>query len=143
MLYHNRADTSDSEYDVEACEDSYDLHGFDDAVRAAVRTLKPHAHEFDNIAVRGMSGVIMGAPVSLILKKELIVVRKPNEDNHQYRGNVINARVLHASPRCLFLDDLIAGGDTYYSTKEEIEKRGGEFVATYLYQYNHYEEGDR
>jgi adenine/guanine phosphoribosyltransferase-like PRPP-binding protein len=89
-----------------------------------------------------MSGVLVGAPVSLILKKELVIVRKPGEQNHQFYGGTINARALHASPRCLFLDDLISMGDTRKRVLNGIQAHGGVLVGNYLYQTDWYEGKD-
>lgn len=127
MIYHNRA--TRREYDE--TEDKYDLNGYDAEVKRTVKALRPHADRFDFIAVRGVSGIIMGAPISLLLKKELVVVRK-DEDCHQYTGNVVNAIVIPGK-RGLFVDDCEASGETRMATEEAVTDRGGDTVGKYLY----------
>lgn len=127
MIYHNRQGDSYGE----ETENKYDLNGYDAEVRRTVAALRPHADRFDFIAVRGVSGIIMGAPISLLLKKELVVVRK-GEDCHQYSGSVVNAVVIPGK-RGLFVDDCEASGDTRMATEEAVEERGGETVGKFLY----------
>ena len=38
--------------------------------------------DFDTIAVRGVSGLLVGAPLSVFLEKNLLIVRKTTEDSH-------------------------------------------------------------
>lgn len=108
-------------------------HTLDDTVRKTLRGLRKHSAEFDTIAVRGVSGLIVGAPVSLILKKELAVVRKSEDDSHD-GTNPVNYSALKR--RCLFLDDFIASGNTRYAVEAEVKQSGGELVAQFLYQYD-------
>jgi hypothetical protein len=91
--------------------DSY--KGLDDlgeAVERTVKALTVEAHRFDFIAVRGCSGMLVGAPVSLRIGKPLVVVRKPDENSHSYGRSVINDG--RARGRYLFLDDFVSSGTT-------------------------------
>jgi adenine/guanine phosphoribosyltransferase-like PRPP-binding protein len=45
------------------------------------RDLEPHKHKFTSIVVTGISGLSVGAPVALALKKPLVVVRKRSPDD--------------------------------------------------------------
>lgn len=101
-------------------------------VDQTVMNLRLHADEFDFIAVRGCSGMLVGAPVSLALSKPLVVVRKPGENAHQWSGTVVNAD--RAQGRYVFLDDLVSSGMTRGAVLEALADRpGAEYAATYLY----------
>jgi adenine/guanine phosphoribosyltransferase-like PRPP-binding protein len=99
----------------------------------AVKDLATHVGEFDSIAVTGMSGALVGAPVSIALHKPLVVVRKPEDSSHDVSLGrpVLNAERL--GKRVLFLDDFVAMGSTHHRVKEAIEARGATIVASYLY----------
>lgn len=114
-------------YGSHASKDGRAYNTFEDlhlVVRDAVATLKCHLNEFDSIVVRGMSGVVVGAPVALKLKKPLVVVRKDTDsDNHtKHRGRegkVLNLR--NMGERVCFLDDLISTGRTKMAVHEAIQ----------------------
>lgn len=64
--------------------------------------------EFDSIAVQGNSGLLVGAPLAVHLKKNLVIIRKTLESCHSYdlvegwgRGQNI-----------LLVDDFISLGET-------------------------------
>lgn len=108
----------------------------DEAMRArrvehAIDALEPHRNAFDAIAVRGVSGLTMGAILAHELHKPLIVVRKDGETRHsdsQVEG-AINWRPL---ARYLIVDDFIASGETLRQIQHAI---GGQaiFVGYYLW----------
>jgi adenine/guanine phosphoribosyltransferase-like PRPP-binding protein len=111
-----------------------DLRDLRAVVERAITHLSQHADEFDSIAVRGMSGVLVGSPVALHLDKPLIIVRKPGEQRHS-PDLVINKH--NAGRRFLFLDDLISTGETRREVGRAL--RPAMEVATYLYQYDYYD----
>jgi adenine/guanine phosphoribosyltransferase-like PRPP-binding protein len=117
-----------------------DAHGNLDDLEAAVRKttkyLREHSEKFDFIAVRGMSGVLVGAPVALRLRKPLVVVRKPGEDQHSY-GKLVNGK--HATGRYVFLDDFISGGGTRDAVKQALAKCT--YAGTYLYHSRPWDNG--
>lgn len=95
-------------------------------VDKTVKALRPRKRKFNCIVVRGMSGALVGSPVSIALKLPLCVVRKPNDDAHSsYRG-LIGA----PDTRPLFLDDFISSGATKEAAQAKIPFP---FVATYEY----------
>lgn len=101
-------------------------------VNRAVSKLSKRLNEFDSIAVRGTSGLLVGSPVAMMLGKPLIVVRKPGESSHS------SLDVEHIGPvgmRVLFLDDFISSGDTKDAVIEAVEgnHRGAKIVAQYMY----------
>lgn len=114
----------------------YDTVGLEDRVRQVTAALKPLKTEFDSIAVRGMSGVLVGAPVALRLHKPLVVVRKETEQRHS-SALALNAE--NVGKRVLFLDDFVSGGSTRKAVQNVVEKFGGKLIAQY--QYTHPWEG--
>lgn len=111
---------------------------FDDlpeAVMEAVRAVEPHLSEFDVIAVQGTSGMCIGFPLSLKIDKPIVVVRKPDEDSHGCRGEVINAGALKVgrrNARCLFVDDFVSTGGTRSRVREAVEAKGAKVVAQFM-----------
>jgi adenine/guanine phosphoribosyltransferase-like PRPP-binding protein len=96
--------------------------------------LKPHVGEFDSIAVTGISGVVVGAPVSILIDKPLIIVRK-DEYSHSY-NRVENIKNVGA--RYLFLDDFRGTGATQNRVLKEIRRLNeyAEMVAFYTYLHS-------
>lgn len=78
-------------------------------LRHAKLTLQGWAEDFDTIVVTGMSGALFGAPLAYILNKPLLVVRKELDTTthgaQRLEGN-------HGLERYLFVDDMVASGDT-------------------------------
>lgn len=101
-------------------------------VRATTEALKPHRKQWDSIAVRGMSGALVGAPVSLRLRLPLVVIRKPGENAHS-SSTVVNAR--NVGKRVLFLDDFVGTGATRTAVRQAVENLGGSLVAQYEYTH--------
>lgn len=95
------------------------LEDLADVVNAAVLTLRPKKKYFDSIVVRGVSGMIVGSPVALKLKKPLVVIRKPNENSHSGNSLVVNLK--NIGSQWLFLDDFIVSGATKQRCIEAIE----------------------
>lgn len=115
--------------------DSY--RGLDDLGEAVDRTekaLREIADKFDFIAVRGCSGMLVGAPVALRLGKPIVVVRKPGENSHQWASSVVNEK--HAHGRYVFVDDFIATGNTRDAVTEALDGVATP-VGTYEYCGNH------
>jgi orotate phosphoribosyltransferase len=89
------------------------LSDLPDTVMQAIRDLTPHAPEFDSIAVQGVSGCIIGAPVAIALGKPLIIIRKDSDmarPHCAHINTVENAE--NAGGRVLFLDDYVGEGKT-------------------------------
>lgn len=109
-------------------------------VQGTVRALRPHAGEWDSIAVQGTSGLLIGSPVSLMLGKPLVIVREYSEMQCHHSQDVENAR--NAGHRVLFLDDQISSGATLADVKAKLARHTPASVtATYLYQYDEYRQG--
>jgi len=110
------------------------LKNLDKTVRKTTKALRDHDDEFDSIAVSGMSGVIVGVPVALRLKKPLIVVRKESDNSHHGGGEIINRQGI--GERVLFLDDFVSSGETQDYVTDKIENEGGTIIAQFYYD-NH------
>jgi adenine/guanine phosphoribosyltransferase-like PRPP-binding protein len=124
----------------------YDTHkGLSDLpqiVKNAVADLEPRAAEFDSIAVQGISGAIIGAPVALALDKPLVVVRKDSDMIRPcyHISTVENAR--NAGRRILFLDDYVGEGKTLRDvTRKLADHTAGWLAARYECLYRQYSTG--
>ena len=121
----------------------YDTHkglsDLPDAVAQATADLAPHAHEFDSIAVCGVSGLMVGSPVALALGKPLVVVRKDTDMLMPcvHVSEVENAR--NSGGRVLFLDDYIGGGHTVRHVADSVTRgTPGAVVSSYEYKHRRY-----
>jgi hypothetical protein len=104
-------------------------------VRRCADVLRPHRTRFDFIAVSGLSGAIVGAPVALRLRRPLVVVRKP-EDKHHGCSDLVGE--LDAVGRYVVLDDLISIGHTFTRIRCRLSLPGAHgvaprYVGVYLY----------
>lgn len=80
-----------------------------------MRDLVEHL-DFDTIAVRGQSGLLVGAPLSLAMGKNLIIVRKDTDKNH----SGLKVEGMGKRQKILILDDFIESGDTVDEIYENI-----------------------
>src|SRR5580693_2129643 len=100
-------------------------------VRQTADALAPHAGEFDSIAVQGTSGLLLGAPVALVMHKPLVIVRPDGDVRCWHSSEVENAA--NAGRNVLFLDDQISSGATLADVKRKLRKHtNGRVAATYL-----------
>src|SRR5271165_5218346 len=62
----------------------YEVEEFNEKINAVVEKLRAirRRNSFDAIAVRGVSGMGMGFPISYLLKIPLINIRKIDQDQH-------------------------------------------------------------
>lgn len=116
----------------------YDGNDLSDLTAIVARTVselgrKDIQSRYDFIAVRGMSGVLVGSPASILLQKRLVIVRKPGENSHgsQLVG-VGHNKPLEYGERFIFLDDFISTGATQRAVIEAIPQRCI-YVGDYLY----------
>lgn len=79
--------------------------------------IKEKQLEFDGFIVTGISGVAMGAMVARSLKKDLVIIRKDNDNSHS-SYKVENFK--HGNSY-IFLDDLIASGNTYRKVRKDFD----------------------
>jgi adenine/guanine phosphoribosyltransferase-like PRPP-binding protein len=110
----------------------YTLDDLEPVVRKTARELREHGDKFDAIVVTGMSGVVVGAPVALRLKKPLVILRKSGDNTHHRRNRgVIGYKHIHKS--LLFLDDFEDSGETARRVRTAVRAGGGHVVGKYYY----------
>lgn len=119
---------------------SSDFHGLERVVRQTTADLREIRDEFDAIIVTGVSGLVVGSPVALRLRKPLLVLRKPSteEESHGYGNELLNwAAVRGTERRVVFLDDFISMGDTFHRCVDAVEniRTKGQLVAEYTYKH--------
>lgn len=88
----------------------------DKCIREIRELIKNKNLQFDGFVVTGVSGITMGSILSRLLRKELVVVRKNEGTHSSYK--VENYK---HNKRYIFLDDLIASGETYKRVIETLE----------------------
>ena len=132
MIYHGTAKTHEIRMPDgwNAWVTRSDLSDLAETVNQCVFRLGEVADKFDSIVVTGMSGALVGSPVSLALHKPLVVVRKYG-DRHHSDEQIINEH--HLGQRFLFLDDFIAGGDTHRRVIEILQHTRAREFGLYLY----------
>lgn len=74
-------------------------------------------YDFDSIAFRGVSGTILGAPIALLMNKEMVLVRKDGDDTHSGYRVEGNRNVL----RYIIVDDFVSSGHTGREIVRKIE----------------------
>jgi len=77
-----------------------------------------HGYNYDAIAFRGLSGMLVAPIVALKLHKTILAVRKSDEDNHSGRmvEGDYNAR------RYVIIDDIVSSGQTVRDIVELVAK---------------------
>lgn len=76
--------------------------------------------EFDAIAVTGLSGSLVGVELATILDKNIMIVRKSNNDSH---GKLVEStQPFRDGVRYIIVDDFICGGSTVKRLYREIRK---------------------
>ena len=132
MIYHS--------FGSEYANDPYTLDDLDKTVRVTTKDLREHQAEFDSIVVTGMSGVVVGVPTSMRLRKPLVILRKPKDGSHASRRDKHWINVAKLGNRALFLDDFVSGGSTSSRVHSEVKKAGSKVAAQYMYRDREYQE---
>ena len=106
-------------------------------VTEITRKLSRRRDQFDVIAVRGMSGSIVGGAVAVRLQKNLLIVRKKGESPNTLR----TVEGDYSAKKYIIIDDMICTGDTINIIRNEIRdsfnydnKTPPEHVGIILYQ---------
>ena len=101
---------------------SYHVHGsFDKKKRKEIvaRVVKELRDvDFDALAVRGVSGLILAPIVAYLLDKYVIVVRKPSVNSHASES--VESPI--TAGKYVIFDDFVSSGATARAIKEEIDK---------------------
>lgn len=114
-------------------------------VQWTVEQLKPEAHRFEGIVVRGVSGMMVGPMTASLLKKPWCVIRKPGEGTHSDHKTVEGWHGFKTY--IIIIDDLTATGGTIRTIQGSLRRHAEdnrqdweilpECVGFYL--YNHQE----
>ena len=115
----------------------YGMHrtvmGLDLAVARCINALTPVAETFDAVYVTGLSGVVPGAVVCHLLRKELLVLRKDHEYSTDSHGVLVEGVAKERDAlRYVILDDFVANGGTMRRLLQ-YRPRHGEIVGVVLY----------
>lgn len=104
-----------------------------DKVKVAVETLTPL--DIDAIAVRGMSGAIIGGAIAHALSIPIILVRKDKHSEETHHSCMHVEGPLNWSPlaRYVIVDDFASSGNTLRRIQDAIGHRA-ELIGAYLYR---------
>jgi hypothetical protein len=86
---------------------------------------------FDTVAVRGVSGLLIGIPIADRLDKRLCVIRKPAEGTHSHHA-------VEGEPigRYLILDDFVVSGETVKTIVETMREKFPSLACAGFYGYD-------
>ena len=141
MIYHTHKYDYAKYGEYAARGEQGDLVDLQDTVNDTLAALTPRASSFDAIVVTGLSGVVVGVPVSLAMGKPLLILRKKDEQSHSQPGSFINSQLLREPLRLLFLDDFAVEGETRSRVIDAVTQRGrARVTCEYLYKYETWDE---
>ena len=118
--------------------DDYQLTKFSKAVESTVEALESRTVRFDSIVVRGVSGLIVGAPVAHLIQKPIVVVRKEGVSSHT---SSLISNFGEIGGRYVVVDDFVSSGGTLMAIRSEVDRMAGyegrkvEYVGLYEYWY--------
>lgn len=103
-------------------------------VNDAVRKLS--GAEFDSIAFIGLSGALLAPTLAYVMKKELIALRKSDENSHSFHTIEGFAK----SQRYIVVDDFMCSGATVRGVIQRMEKFApqAKLVGLYMYSDEHF-----
>jgi len=92
--------------------------------------LRKISSDFDSIACCGVSGLLVVAQVAELLDKNIVIVRKKNEDCYsKFKTEGV------ATFRYIILDDLICSGDTVKHIKNSLKREYARSICVGVYCY--------
>lgn len=112
-------------------------------LKDAIATLKVDCGDFDTIVCTGVSGVLFASPLALLMKKNLVIVRKAKDASHS--SNRIEANCFADDVgKWIFVDDLIDSGKTLKRVKREMGlwAEDAEYLGNYLYEDGYFADGE-
>lgn len=109
------------------------INEYEKIVRKVCRYIRQSKLEFTHIAVTGVSGITIGGPVALQLKKNLIVVRK-GEVSHS-NWNVEGIPVSNKPFAYIIIDDFVETGRTVYNIFNAIKQANNNSAPLSIIQY--------
>jgi adenine/guanine phosphoribosyltransferase-like PRPP-binding protein len=96
--------------------------------------MQEDANSFTHIAVCGISGVSIGAPIAIALNKNLIVVRKADDLSHSHSR--VEGVPIDSHFNYVFLDDFISSGRTLARVHRLIDTENSYARIVNVYQYD-------
>lgn len=87
-------------------------------VKKLCECIKKSGIKFDSIAFTGMSGALIAPLVAYKLKKNLVMVRKPSDENHSN----MTVEAENVGNRYIIIDDLIFSGKTIINLVKTMDK---------------------
>ena len=105
-------------------------------VEKSARLLEERGVDFDTIAVQGVSGLLVGAPLAMVLGKDLLIIRKPGDKTRLH--HLIPAGI-GSNQKILLLDDCVQTGATLSNMLSNIKHycHNPAFVGLFLYIQKH------
>jgi adenine/guanine phosphoribosyltransferase-like PRPP-binding protein len=101
----------------------------DNTIAAIEYNTKQKGIQFDAIAVRGLSGLLIGPTVAMMMDKNIVVVRKDIDDTH----SKFRAEGTANGMRYIIVDDFTESGATVCSMLEILSTKGCTCVGLMLY----------
>lgn len=97
-------------------------------IEKIIKALTPKIKKFDSIVVSGYSMALIGSIVAHALKKNIVLVRKAGDNAHT---TYVTEGLL--KQRCVYIDDLVATGDTFQYVNKYLKEIKGKIVGVVLY----------
>lgn len=112
-------------------------------LRKATTTLKTDCATFDTIVCTGVSGVLFASPLALLMKKNLVIVRKNRDGSHSGRKVEANCASDEVG-KWIFVDDLVDSGATLKRVKSEMKlwSDAATYLGDYLYEMGRFENAE-
>src|SRR3990167_6004329 len=102
------------------------------SVKKCIKVLCKHKKKFTAIAVCGYCAAIFGGIVAARMKKNIVLVRKPKEDEYRHSDRFVEGI---SNQSCVFIDDLISSGETVKKVVEGLRELKCTLYGVYLYNY--------
>jgi adenine/guanine phosphoribosyltransferase-like PRPP-binding protein len=101
---------------------------------------------FDTIVCTGISGIVFASPLSILMKKQLAIVRKVGDRTHSYLDIEANFNSTEGTVlgRYIIVDDLTETGKTIKRIKAKIKKNlrkmgPNQYVGSYFYTHMYFD----
>ena len=114
------------------------LQAYAEEIAKAITKDKMGGMKIDAIAVRGISGIVMGSVVSMLTQLPLVIVRKTYETHSRH---MVEFGLTNNEPfNYVIIDDIIASGRTILAIKDKIAyyhpaKEQNTLQKIYLYEH--------
>lgn len=112
-------------------------------LKKAIATLKTDCATFDTIVCTGVSGVLFASPLALLMKKNLVIIRKNRDGSHS--GRKVEANCAEGEVgKWIFVDDLVDSGATRKRVKREMKLWAdtATYLGDYLYESAYFEDAE-